>query len=295
MASIAPPPTFDVNPHKFNYKPKFTSRLKRSSSSFTSQALSTSHSLSRVSGSTFCCVVGTVPVMVRLLSRCHLLLLRKAHLLLGDGIWRFKMLHSYHATSREDYEDAARLKVAIAAAATKDIVGRVMCHVNKAVEKSAGDAVFMRDCAGTGLVGWWTGTSEDVNDPYGRIRISAEHGRYVASQLASAVEGAPLFEIFLTVDNKGEYRQQAVYLKRKPVQQDLPIPSPKLPGASSNLDTLSPTENKSDMFDKISDSEEDGEDRDDDYGFQNALRDMIPGVQVKVLKVSSSRKVKIEI
>lgn len=35
-----------------------------------------------------------------------------------------------HAISREDYEDAARLKVAIAAAATKDIVGRVMSHVN---------------------------------------------------------------------------------------------------------------------------------------------------------------------
>lgn len=53
MASIASPPTFDVNPHKFNFSnPKFTSRLKRSSSSFT---LSTSHSLSRVSGSAFCC------------------------------------------------------------------------------------------------------------------------------------------------------------------------------------------------------------------------------------------------
>lgn len=56
MASIAPPPTFDVNPHKFNFSnPKFTSRLKRSSSSFTSQAFSTSHSVSRVSGSAFCC------------------------------------------------------------------------------------------------------------------------------------------------------------------------------------------------------------------------------------------------
>lgn len=53
MASITPPPTFDVNTHKFNFSnPKFTSRLKRSSSSFT---LSTSHLLSRVSGSAFCC------------------------------------------------------------------------------------------------------------------------------------------------------------------------------------------------------------------------------------------------
>lgn len=35
-----------------------------------------------------------------------------------------------HAISREDYEDAAKLKVGIAAAATKDIVGRVMSRLN---------------------------------------------------------------------------------------------------------------------------------------------------------------------
>lgn len=80
-------------------------------------------------------------------------------------------------------------------------------------------------------------------------------------------------------------------MKRKPVQQDLPIASSKLPGASSNLDSLGPTENKNDMFDKISDVEEDGEDKDDDLGSQNALRDMIPGVQVKVLKVTAPGKV----
>lgn len=35
-----------------------------------------------------------------------------------------------HAVFIEDYEDAARLKVAIAAAATNDTVGRVMSHLN---------------------------------------------------------------------------------------------------------------------------------------------------------------------
>ncbi|CAN4111974.1 unnamed protein product [Withania somnifera] len=351
MASIAPPPTFDVNTHKFNFSnPKFTSRLKRSSSSFT---LSTSHPISRVSGSGFCwrCRNGTdgdgetadpspspsasswrwdlafqdavknamkkLDDYVNWSSKGVELSERNSELGIDGEEWDWERWKKHfteveeeerlvsvlksqlaHAIRREDYEDAARLKVAIAAAATNDIVGRVMSHVHKAVEEERyRDAVFMRDYAGTGLVGWWAGTSEDVSDPYGRIiRISAEHGRYVARsynprQLASTVEGAPLFEIFLTVDNKGEYRQQAVYLKRKPVQQDLPIPSPKLPGASSNLDTLGPTENKSDMFDKISDAEEDGEDRDDDFGFQNALKDMIPGVQVKVLKVTAPGKV----
>ncbi|KAM3377470.1 protein EXECUTER 1, chloroplastic [Capsicum galapagoense] len=348
MASIAPPPTFDVNPHKFNFtkNPKFTSRLKRSSSS-SSFNLSTS----RVSGSGFCCRCrnGTVgdgetaepspsesnwrwdlafqdavknamkklDEYVNRSSKGAGIAEKKSEIGGVDGEeWDWERWKKHfteveeeerlvsvlksqlaHAISREDYEDAARLKVAIAAGATKDIVGRVMSHVNKAVEEERyRDAVFMRDCAGTGLVGWWAGTSEDVSDPYGRIiRISAEHGRYVARsysprQLASTVEGAPLFEIFLTVDNKGEYRQQAVYLKRKPVQQDLPI-SAKLLGASSNSDTLGPTENKSDMFDKISDADEDGEDREDDLGLQNVLKDMIPGVQVKVLKVTAPGKV----
>ncbi|KAK4340067.1 hypothetical protein RND71_041529 [Anisodus tanguticus] len=344
MASIAPPPIFDVNPHKFNFSnPKFISPLKPSSSSFTS------HSLSRVAGSPFCCrcrngngngngdtaepssswrwdlafqdaVKNAIMKFDYYVNRSKGVgvVERDSEIISVDGEeWDWERWKKHFteveeeerlvsvlksqlacAVSREDYEDAARLKVAIAAAASKDIVGRVMSHVNKAVEEECyRDAVFMRDYAGTGLVGWWAGISEDVNDPYGRIiRISAEHGRYVARsysprQLASAVEGAPLFEIFLTVDNKGEYRQQAVYLKRKPVQQDLPIASSKLPGVISNLGILSPTENKSDMFDKISDTEEDSEDKDDDFGFQNALRDMIPGVQVKVLKVTAPGKV----
>lgn len=35
-----------------------------------------------------------------------------------------------NAVNREDYEDAARLKVAIAAAASNDTVGRVMSQLN---------------------------------------------------------------------------------------------------------------------------------------------------------------------
>lgn len=245
MASIAPPPTFDVNTHKFNFSnPKFTSRLKRSSSSFTSQAFSTAHSVSRVSGSAFCCrcrngtgdgeTAEPSPSASSQNSssssswRWDLAFqdaVRNAMKRFDDYVnwskgaelaerssaekevcvdgeeWDWERWKKHfteveeeerlvsvlksqlaHAISREDYEDAAKLKVGIAAAATKDIVGRVMSRLNKAVEEEQyKDAIFMRDYAGTGLVGWWAGTSEDVNDPYGRIiRISAEHGRYVA-------------------------------------------------------------------------------------------------------------------
>uniref|UniRef100_A0A803LFY4 Protein EXECUTER 1, chloroplastic n=1 Tax=Chenopodium quinoa TaxID=63459 RepID=A0A803LFY4_CHEQI len=159
-----------------------------------------------------------------------------------------------HAIEKEDYEAAARLKVAIAAAGTKDAVGSVMCYLKNAIEEERyQDAVFVRDNAGAGLVGWWAGVSDDRNDPHGCIiRISAEHGRYVARsysprQLATSTAGAPLFEIY------------AVYLKRKAVPETFPSVFPKSPAAPGR--------------------------------FQNLLQDMIPGVRVKVLKVTAPGKV----
>ncbi|KAL3634654.1 Protein EXUTER 1, chloroplastic-like [Castilleja foliolosa] len=57
------------------------------------------------------------------------------------------------AVEREDYEDAARIKVAIAAVATNDTIGRVMSHLKKFVEEECyGDAALIRDYVGTGLV-----------------------------------------------------------------------------------------------------------------------------------------------
>ncbi|XWS54578.1 hypothetical protein CRYUN_Cryun10bG0101000 [Craigia yunnanensis] len=219
------------------------------------------------------------------------------------------------AVRREDYEDAARLKVAIAAAATNDTVGRVISHLNRAVvEERFQDAAFLRDNAGAGLVGWWAGLSDDTKDPYGLIiRITAEHGRYVARsfsprQLATASVGAPLFEIFLTINKKGEYKQQAVYMKRS-VFLDSSMVSSKTTGAISRSGPSGSSEDKSDLFvvitedDEDADVEDDDDDDDDDdaddgsdvgeglTGFQNILQDMIPGVKVKVLKVTAPGKV----
>ncbi|KAA3488582.1 protein EXECUTER 1, chloroplastic-like [Gossypium australe] len=185
----------------------------------------------------------------------------------------------YEAVCKEDYEDAARLKVAIAAASTNDTVGRTMSHLNKAVvEERFEDAAFLRDTAGTGLVGWWAGLSDDTKDPHGLIiRITAEHGRYVARsfsprQLTTASVGMPLFEIFLTENKKGEYKQQAVYLKKRRVFPDPSKVSSKTSGATSRRGPSVSSEDKSDVF-------------------VNLLQDMIPGVKVKVLKVSAPGKV----
>lgn len=210
----------------------------------------------------------------------------------------------FHAIDKEDYEDAARLKVAIAAAATKDAVGSVMSCLKTAIgEERYQDAIFVRDNAGAGLVGWWAGVSDDRNDPYGCIiRITAEHGRYVARsysprQLATSTAGIPLFEIYLTLDKKGKYRQQGVYLKRRAVSETVPSVFPKSPGASSSLKKMNPSVGKTDIFAPAVEDSKDDEDMDDPEvadgfsGFQSILQDMIPGVRVKVLKVTASGKV----
>ncbi|KAL3567609.1 hypothetical protein D5086_030260 [Populus alba] len=210
-----------------------------------------------------------------------------------------------NAVNREDYEDAARLKVAIAAAASNDTVGRVMSQLNRALAQERYlEAAFLRDNAGAGLVGWWSGISEDVDDPYGLIiRITAEHGRYVARsysprQLAAAAVGVPLFEIFLTTNKKGEYNEQAVYLKRKGLFQDPSTLPSKASGATSRLNPPGPNEDKSDLFVVSTEEVDDADDTEDGSdlaeglpGFQNILRDMVPGVKVKVLKVTTPAKV----
>lgn len=206
------------------------------------------------------------------------------------------------AVNGEDYEDASSLKVAIAALATKDAVGRVMSILTRAIEEERyQDAAFVRDFAGAGLVGWWSGISEGTEHHGVIIRISAEHGRYVARsysprQLAAATAGLPLFEIFLTINKRGEYKQQAVYLKRTRASREFPILPSKL---STPPGSLSPLES-TDKTDLLSGTEDvgDGEDEDDDSdiaesfsGFDNVLRDIIPVVKVKVLKVTSPAKV----
>ncbi|XP_050900656.1 protein EXECUTER 1, chloroplastic [Lathyrus oleraceus] len=58
-----------------------------------------------------------------------------------------------HAVYVEDYEEASRLQVAIAAASNNDSVGKVISLLKRAIkEERYHDAAFLRDKAGAGLV-----------------------------------------------------------------------------------------------------------------------------------------------
>lgn len=203
------------------------------------------------------------------------------------------------AVIREDYEDAAKLKLAISTALKNDTVGTAISDLNRAInEERYSDAAFIRDHAGAGLVGWWAGISEDSVDPYGRIiQITAEHKRYVARsyssrQLATGRAGLPLFEVFFT-DSDGEYKQQAVLLKWQSRHSgDSAKKSAQMLDASRLNPLESSTEEGKEKYaEGAKKTEEREEDPDGLVGIQNILQDMIPGIKVKVLKVISPGKV----
>lgn len=66
-------------------------------------------------------------------------------------------------------------------------------------------------------VGWWAGSAKDINDPHGLIiRITAEHGRYVARSYSpryvfflARLKGVPLDAIFF---DDAFWRWYAIFL-----------------------------------------------------------------------------------
>ncbi|KAM1002390.1 hypothetical protein COP2_002921 [Malus domestica] len=87
-------------------------------------------------------------------------------------------------------------------------------------------------------------------------------------------------------------RDKAVYLKQGGVFQDSSQVSSKSLDASGSLNPFDSTEEKGDLFVADGEDADDGSDLSEDIsGFQSFLRDIIPNVKVKVLKVTSPGKV----
>ncbi|CAL5372613.1 unnamed protein product [Camellia sinensis] len=74
------------------------------------------------------------------------------------------------AIEMKDFQEAARLKMAIVETTSKDSVAEIMSQTKNAVdeERYHDDLQWCR-CTGSGLVGWWVGCSNDSDDPFGRL------------------------------------------------------------------------------------------------------------------------------
>ncbi|CAN6482827.1 unnamed protein product [Victoria cruziana] len=211
------------------------------------------------------------------------------------------------AIDKEDFQEAAKLKMAITEAQSKDSVSEIMSQLKKAVdEERYHDAAKISNLTGSGLLGWWFGLSKDPDDPFGRIvQITPALGRFLARsysprQLMSGSPGTPLFEIFVIKDAEQRYIKQVVVLQRacKGNVTTSPVPTPKaLDGASvSDSQKLQ----KEDTLLNEYGAEKSDEKKVDtvditEEALSNViefLKDRIPDLKVKVMKVSVPDEVK---
>lgn len=89
-----------------------------------------------------------------------------------------------------------------------------------------------------------------------------------------------------------------MYLKRKGAYHGPPTTSSKALDAAERLSSKESTEDRSELFVVSTEDPESGDDRNDGSdpaeempGFQNVLKDMIPGVKVKIFKVITPEKI----
>ncbi|XP_031495708.1 protein EXECUTER 2, chloroplastic [Nymphaea colorata] len=211
------------------------------------------------------------------------------------------------AIEKEDFQEAAKLKKAIAEAQSKDTVSEIMSQLKKAVdEERYHDAAKISNLTGSGLLGWWFGLSKDPDDPFGRIvQITPALGRFLARsynprQLLSGSPGRPLFEIFVIKDAEQRYIKQVVVLQQacKGNMASSVVPTPKaLDGASVSDSQKLPKEDTLLNEYGAEKSEEKKVNTVDitEEALSNViefLKDRIPDLKVKVMKVSVPDEVK---
>ncbi|XP_042507129.1 protein EXECUTER 2, chloroplastic-like isoform X2 [Macadamia integrifolia] len=207
------------------------------------------------------------------------------------------MLQLEDAIEREDFQESAKVKNAIAEATSMDAVAEILSQLKNAIdEERYHDASSLCRLTGSGLVGWWVGCSKDSDDPFGKVvRITPGVGRFVARsysprQLATGSPGTPLFEIFVIKGADETYAMQVVLLQRakenstssssalKPTDElsAVGIKSSHIEGGQVNEEECVERREEKNVNIKVANEE----------GIQsviNFLKDKIPGLKLKVM------------
>ncbi|CAB4280809.1 unnamed protein product [Prunus armeniaca] len=209
------------------------------------------------------------------------------------------------AIEKEDFQEAAKLKMCIAEATSKDTVAEIMSQLKNAIEEERyHDASRLCKYSGSGLVGWWVGYPKDSGDPFGRlIRITPGVGRFVGKsysprQLVTASPGSPLFEIFVVKNADGTHIMQVVYLHQPKANSTNSAVTPSKPekGLSTseveNATLVDVQKNEG----KAESSEEkginiEGATEEGIKSVINFLKKKIPGLKVKVMDVDVAKEV----
>ncbi|KAK7317188.1 hypothetical protein RJT34_01198 [Clitoria ternatea] len=202
------------------------------------------------------------------------------------------------AIEKEDFQEAAKLKRAIAEATSKDSVAEIMSQLKNAIEDERyHDASRLCRYTGSGLVGWWVGYSKDSDDPFGRIiHISPGMGRFVGKsysprQLITASTGTPIFEIYVVKNADDTYHMQVVYLRRSKGNSmsgppSIPVKSPSKPEVENASSVgMQEQEEKVERNDEKSSNIE-GATEEGIKSVINFLKEKIPGLKVKVMNVN---------
>lgn len=204
------------------------------------------------------------------------------------------------AIEKEDFQEASKLKAAIAETTSKDSVAEIMSELKNVIhEERYHEASKLCKNTGSGLVGWWVGYSKDSDDPFGRlIRITPGVGRFIGKsynprQLVSASPGTPLFEIFVIKENDEMYTMQVVFMQRAKGSN---LKAAAAPSSSSTKGTSMPDIENASVIDVKVNEDKPGKSDEKSINFEGAtedgirsvinfLKDKIPELKIKDLKV----------